>query len=512
MQKKIIENKGKAVIYARYSSDRQREESIEGQLRVCEDFAQKNDLMVVDTYIDRALTARTDRRPAFQKMIADCKKRQFEYILVYKLNRFSRNRYDSAVYKHKIAQYGVKVLSAMERITDDPSGILLESLIEGIAEYYSVELAENVLRGMKENALEGKANGRLPLGYQKGPDGKVIIDPSTAPAVKLIFKGTAAGKRMKVIAEELNAAGYKNASGRPYNPNSFAALIRNKKYIGMYQWADTELEGVIPALIDKATWEKANGVLNSRKHKSNRIRSDQYLLTGRLVCGSCGSVYVGKSGTSHRGTTYQYYCCSNRIKRKGCKGKNFRQDQLESWLAAETIRTLNHPDIIRQLSNQILAVQKSLETEKDPLIDGLSAELKEYQKRLANSIKAIESGIISDTISANIQQYEEKIKILEKQLARAKLKQQPFTLTASHVEFFLSALLDGDPKDQEYRTKLLDILVSRVVLYPNKAEVFYRYQKELPSLPNPVIIREERGSNGNQLVGPLGFEPRTNRL
>lgn len=512
MQKKIIDNKGKAVIYARYSSDRQREESIEGQLRVCEEFAEKNNLQVIETYIDRALTARTDRRPSFQKMIADCKKKQFEYILVYKLNRFSRNRYDSAVYKHKIAQYGVKVLSAMERITDDPSGILLESLIEGIAEYYSAELAENVHRGMKENALEGKANGRLPLGYQKGSDGKVIVDPATVHAVKAIFNGTAAGKRMKAIAAELNEAGYKNAFGRPYVPSSFAAIIRNKKYIGTYQWADTEVEGVLPALIDNATFEKANEVLDSRKRKSNRVRSDQYLLTGRLVCGDCGASYVGKSGTGRLGHPYPYYCCANRIKRKGCTAKNFRQDKLETWLAVETVKALNHPEVIQQLSTQILDAQKRLKSEKDPLIDGLAAEIKDYQKRLANSIKAIESGIFSKTISANIKDYEEKIKALEKQLSRAKLKQQPFTLTADHIEFFLTALLQGNPEDQMYRNNLLDVLVSRVVLYPNRAEVFYRYKKELPSLPNPVIIREERGSNGTQLVGPLGFEPRTNRL
>ena len=149
----------KAVIYARYSSDRQREESIEGQLRVCEDYARRNNITILHTYADRAMTGRSDQRPEFQMMIRDAATMAFNVILVYKLNRFARNRYDSAKYKHKLKKYGVKVVSAMENIADDPSGILLESVIEGMAEYYSAELSENVLRGMTQNALEGKWPG-----------------------------------------------------------------------------------------------------------------------------------------------------------------------------------------------------------------------------------------------------------------------------------------------------------------------------------------------------------------
>lgn len=135
------------VIYARYSSDNQREESIEGQLRECKAFAEKNDIQIVGTYIDRALSAKTDNRPDFQRMVKDSEKGLFDTVIVWKLDRFARNRYDSAHYKALLRKNGVKVISATEIIADTAEGILLESLLEGMAEYYSADLAEKVIRG-----------------------------------------------------------------------------------------------------------------------------------------------------------------------------------------------------------------------------------------------------------------------------------------------------------------------------------------------------------------------------
>ena len=154
----------KAVIYARFSSDKQREESIDGQIRECTKFAKDQDLEIIATYIDRALSARSDNRPDFLRMIADSAKGLFQYVIVYQLDRFSRSRYDSAVYKHKLKKNGVRVLSAKERIGDDPSSIILESMLEGYAEYYSAELSQKVKRGMTENVLEHKwTGGYVPL-------------------------------------------------------------------------------------------------------------------------------------------------------------------------------------------------------------------------------------------------------------------------------------------------------------------------------------------------------------
>ena len=181
----------KAVIYARFSSDRQREESIEGQVRECRDYAEQNDITIVSTYIDRAKSASkdTDKRENFLKMIRDSSKHLFDVVLVWKLDRFARSRYDSAHFKNVLKKNGVKVISATEHITEGPEGIILESMLEGMAEYYSAELSEKIHRGQKENALKAQNNGgRIPLGYKLGENQHLEINPLTAPFIQEAFR------------------------------------------------------------------------------------------------------------------------------------------------------------------------------------------------------------------------------------------------------------------------------------------------------------------------------------
>lgn len=245
-----------AVIYARYSSDRQTEQSIEGQLRECYAFAKANDIAVIDTYIDRAISGKTDNRPAFQKMIEDSAKRQFQAVIVYRLDRFTRNRYDSAIYKARLKKNGVKVLSAMENLNGSPESIIMESLLEGMAEYYSVELSQKITRGMRENALKGKAlGGQRVLGYKVNSDCYFEIDETTAPVVVDIFKLYSSGKTVKEICDILNARGVKTARGGAFNKNSLHTILTNKKYIGIYKTKYGEIVGGIPAIIDKELFE-----------------------------------------------------------------------------------------------------------------------------------------------------------------------------------------------------------------------------------------------------------------
>jgi DNA invertase Pin-like site-specific DNA recombinase len=186
------------IIYARYSSDNQREESIDGQLRECQAFAAKQGITVIDTYIDRAMSAKTDDRPQFQQMINDSEKKLFDIVIVWKLDRFSRDRYDSAHYKRLLGKNGAKVVSATEPISDDASGILLESMLEGMAEYYSAELSEKITRGLTENVLKGKYNGQhLPLGLRIDGDRRFTIDEKAAPLVLGMFSMYDDGKPLK---------------------------------------------------------------------------------------------------------------------------------------------------------------------------------------------------------------------------------------------------------------------------------------------------------------------------
>ena len=209
------------VIYARYSSNAQSEQSIEGQLKVCYEYAERNGYKVIAEYIDRAISGTgAENRPEFQRMIADSVKRQFQAVLVYQLDRFARNRYDSATFKAKLKKNGAKVISARENITEDASGVLMEAVLEGMAEYFSAELSQKVKRGMMLNAEKGLYTGAgVPLGY-KIVDKKFVVDDDTAPIVKRIFGMYLAGNTMADIIRYLNENGVKTSQGNPYNKNS----------------------------------------------------------------------------------------------------------------------------------------------------------------------------------------------------------------------------------------------------------------------------------------------------
>lgn len=245
------------VIYARYSSDNQREESIEGQLRECQAFAKKNDITLLEPYIDRALSAKTDHRPNFLKMIKDSAAKKFDVVIVWKLDRFSRNRVDSAHYKYILRKNGVKVISATESISEGSEGILLESVLEGIAEYYSAELSEKVVRGLTENALKCKYNGgTLPIGYTVDENQFFQIDPVAAPAVLDAFKKYAKGTTMQEITDELNIKGIRTSKGTKITLNTVTRMLHNRRYIGEYQYRDVVIPNGIPAIVPVKLFEQ----------------------------------------------------------------------------------------------------------------------------------------------------------------------------------------------------------------------------------------------------------------
>ena len=189
-----------AVIYARYSSDSQREASIEGQLRDCKAYAEKNGITVVGTYIDRAYSAKTDDRPDFQRMIKDSGKKIFDVVLVWKLDRFARNRYDAVNYKYQLEKNGVHPVSAMEPISQGPEGIMVESMLIGMAEYYSAELALKVARGERENALQCKLQrrcGAVGLHHRQGGQAVPYRPGNGSPSCRRSSPGTPTANRLR---------------------------------------------------------------------------------------------------------------------------------------------------------------------------------------------------------------------------------------------------------------------------------------------------------------------------
>lgn len=246
-----------AVLYLRYSSDKQNEQSIEGQKRVCEAFCEKNGYSILSIYIDRAKSASkdTEKRIQFQQMIKDSAKKRFEAVVVYKLDRFARDRYDSAIYKSRLKKNGVRVVSATENISTEPEGIILESVLEGMAEFYSRELSQKVTRGMHETALKANyTGGGVPLGY-KVEDKKLIIDERTADIVREAFSLYAAGATISDICSIFAEKGYKSTRGSAFTSHSFTRMLRNEKYIGTYFYKEVKIENAIPAIVDKGIFE-----------------------------------------------------------------------------------------------------------------------------------------------------------------------------------------------------------------------------------------------------------------
>ena len=316
-----------AVIYARYSSDNQREESIEGQIRECTAYAEKNGITIVKHYIDRAISAKTDNRPEFQQMIKDNDKKLFDIVLVWKLDRFARNRYDSARYKTQLKKNGVKLMSATEVISDGPEGIILESVLEGYAEYYSADLSEKVIRGMTENALKGKfSGGAIPFGYTINADRRFEIDPLTAPFVAEAFQRYNDGQTMREIRDWLNEKGIKNKRGGSMTFNVIQHMLSNRRYIGELKYRDILIPDAIPPIVSVELFNDVQEkIAKNKKAPARRKAEDDYLLTTKLFCGHCGALMFGESGTSRTGEVHRYYKCATAKKHKGCKKKTVRK-------------------------------------------------------------------------------------------------------------------------------------------------------------------------------------------
>ena len=395
----------KAVIYARYSSDSQREENIEGQIRECTAFAEKNGITILRHYIDRAFSAKTDNRPEFQNMIKDSGKRLFDMVIVWKLDRFARNRYDSARYKATLKKNGVKVVSATEVISDGAEGVILESVLEGYAEYYSADLSEKVVRGMTENTLKSKYNGgTLPIGYMIDSEQYFQLDPLTAPFVLEAFKQYAEGATMTEIRDYLNEQGVKNTRGQPLTYNSVQHLLNNRRYIGEYTYRDIVVPDGIPAIVPQDLFERVQERLAKNKKAPARHKAEEdYLLTTKLFCGYCGAYLCDESGTSHTGTTHRYYkCVSVKKKRTNCHKKSVKKDWIEDLLVSETMKMVMDDNAIEA----IVAMLMDLQNQENVNLPLYERQLKETEQGIQNLFNAIQQGILTKSTKGRLEELE----------------------------------------------------------------------------------------------------------
>ena len=523
----------RAVIYARYSSDRQTENSIEGQLKECYDFAKQNGYNVIEEYIDRALTGTSDNRLNFQRMIEDSYKKHFEVVLVYQLDRFSRDRYDSAHYKHTLKKNNVRVVSARENISEDASGILMEAVLEGMAEYYSMELKQKVKRGMGLNASKGVSlGGAVPLGYKleriNPTDEKskkiFVIDEETAPLVRRIFEMYVDGIGVKEITEQLNADGYTTSSGAKFNKNSLREMLRNKRYIGVYTYKGQEMTNVdygIPRIVSDELFLKAGEILGNNKKMPSRTKAKiEYLLTTKLFCGLCKEMFTGFSGTGRNETVYRYYAC-NGVKKKLCDRKMDGKDYIEDLVIGECRKLLTDKNIAK-IAKEVVAV---CEAEKDTTnLRRLKGELSENERKQKNLMDAIMECDIESLRKSMYQkapELEQEHAKIEKEIALEE-KAYPM-LSVPKIKFFLTALKKGNINDMKYRKTLITVFVNRIYLYDDKITLIFN-SGDKPVTVNDLLLSEieaeqkESGHKQNsfclcpEMVGHHGLEPRTNRL
>ncbi len=469
----------KAVIYARYSCDNQREESIEGQLRECREFAARKGMTLVDTYIDRAMSAKTDNRPQFQKMIRESSKGFFDVVIVWKLDRFARNRYDSAHYKATLRKNGVKVTSATEIISEGAEGIILESVLEGYAEYYSAELSEKVIRGMTENALKCQYNGGfVPVGFRIDENKHYQLDELVAPLVREAFIMYVNGKQVKEIVEYLNDNGVISSQKKPMTKTTVSAVLQNRKYIGEYQYRDIIIPDGIPAVITKELFAMAQARLAKNRYSPSSTKAiERYLLTTKLICGDCGAYMVGESGTSRNLTKYHYYKCSTAKKTKGCDRKALRKSETEELVLKHTMKYVAKENVICEIAHRVISKQ----AKENTAIPLLYNELADVEKSIENIMAAIEQGIITSSTKKRLNELEMLKTDIEVKIAKEEIQVE--ILTEEQIVFWLSNLIKLDLMVESNKQKIIDTFINSIYVYDEYMTINFNCREGSERIP-----------------------------
>lgn len=470
----------RAVIYARYSpGPNQTEQSIEGQVRECTKYAELHDLRIVGTYVDRKISGKTDNRREFQRMIDDSEKHIFDVIILYHTDRFARNRYDSAIYKHKLKENGVELRYATTDIPKGPEGIILESIMEGWAEYYSAELSRKIKRGMRESALKCHSTGAgRCLGYRTAEDKSLVIEPEGAKAVQTVFDMYIKGKSHADICRYLNDCGFRTAQGKLFNKNSVTHIIRNKRYIGVYTYDDITIEDGIPAIISKDTFHLAQLEAARRKTaKRPKEPKAEYLLSGKAFCGHCQKPLVGVSGTGKSGNKWYYYYCQESRAKRGCTKKPVKRDWLEREVVKRTVAEVLQPEVIQHIAKKCYDLQMEYRQDNSDVLF-YELKLKDVRKAIKNTMHAIESGVRTKTLPARLQELENEEEALEAELAIAKASD--FVITADQIEFLLTQFAEPweCESEEEYHRRIIKCFVYKVFLFDDKLLIYYNVSRD----------------------------------
>lgn len=484
----MIQTINKAALYARYSSDNQRSESIDAQLRAMQNYCQQNHILIVETYIDEAKSATTDHRPSFQKMISDSKYHQFNIILVHKLDRFARNRYDSAVYKRELKKNGVSVYSVLENLDDSPESIMMESVLEGMSEYYSQNLAREVMKGMRETALQCKhTGGKPPLGYDLNTDGKLIINQGEAEVVQQIFKMYLGNYSYSKMAEVLNKKGYRTKTGSLFRKNSFYSILRQEKYTGVYIWNRASakqngmrnnhkskalkdqvmIQGGCPNIISRSYFEEVQKKMQERAHGKAESKARRYYMLGGkgfLQCGICGKSMTGTVRKSHGKTYITYQCPSHKAKQ--CETKEVRADRLNLIVAQQLAEFFFREDRLKDWEDLLRS-----DIRDDPENKGLKNRIRGIDKKMENILQNLEY-VVSKALTQRLDELTRKKEELESKLR--KMTNVPTRITKDDMKKlkagFIQLLMNEDlPEVRQF----LKNTINKITVYNDKITVTF---------------------------------------
>lgn len=491
----------RAVAYARFSSDNQREESIDAQLRAIKKYCSEHEIVLLATYADRGISGTSDNRPKFQRMISDSDNGGFDMVIVHKLDRFARNRYDAAIYKNHLKKRGIRLVSVLENLQNTPESVILESVIEGMNEYYSLNLSREVRKGLLENALACKATGGPPpLGYTVDKEThKYIINDYEAEAVRLIFTMYVDGHSYSEIIAALNRRGYRTRRGDVFGKNSLYSILKNARYTGVYIYVpDTSrnskgkytrhgqydeaavirIPGGMPAIISEEMFHKAQEKLAERQHKSARFSAkEEYLLSGKIICGECGSPYAGNSRKPRPDhPLYVSYKCTRRNQKvKTCKNPEINRDKLEEMVLEYLSTSLFDPHVIPALLgryNQHIREQSGSAAER---VSTLKTELQSVERKIRNTVDLmVEIG--SPALKQKLFELEESKEKLTFELQQAELAERQMSISEDTLRvLFRKAQQELRHGTLTNRRKIIDQYVKQVVVFPDRVELVLNF-------------------------------------
>lgn len=450
---------------------------------MCREYAKKKGYTCVATYADKAISGRSvEHRVEFLRMVDSAKAQRFDVLIVDKVDRFGRNRYDSAIYKRELKQAGVKVEYASQHIEDSPEGVILESLLEGLAEYYSLNLAREAVKGLTENALKGwHCGGRAPFGLRLIPAGgkskKYAINEQEAPLVRRVFELVAGGKTYPTVIKETEKQAIA-IRGRPLGKNSIHDILRNERYKGTFIWNQgsrknqrqeredcIRIPNAFPAIVDPELFDRVQERLNGRKcpaKRGGRRAEKVNILAGKVMCGKCGSSLVRHVHGVNK-VRYDYLACNLRKRSKECDAKMVREDYVTNLVLHSLKQQVFSEEGKKRIIERLGRHLKEQSGHYEEQLQRLTVERRECQRTVDNVVRAVSQGFISDALREQLHSAEGRLKEID--ILVADLKQKQATKFDSNLLVGMLELqekkLDGSPQEQ----------ASLVEIYVNSVEV-----------------------------------------